>query len=461
MGTGDIFIQSTNVELSEKESVAFDKKTRVFLENELSPSEERISKPMDEGCECSVIVPAYAERVGLFSRTLLSLSKQEGVNPDKFEVICIINNGEHDSETVKEENEATLSMLRYIQIGNEVDLPESITNEEKEILDQIRKSNIRVYAVDKSTGGKAFGDQEANVGSARQRGLAEAVERFSNIRRNGIISHTDGDTRQDSRYISSLIEAFNDPDVIGITGKLEMELEETGSELFNEEMRKKMYEAQDRRREYYLKLTEIYPESEVVKQTPDAEQNLAFNGCNMASRVSAAVEVGGIDKLPGEEDTRFGRRLKELGKIIYAPEVVVSSQMRLSERTTTGHGVELGRTVEQINKHGDFLVEHPGKIGFMEDLRNKIDTALQKGSLTKDDLTEWLNIQGDLLLASNKIDEFFDLLKTCKRLGDLKPNDTKVTSLAASLNSALLVHFPKLTTFEALRELNKIIQRSL
>lgn len=60
------------------------------------------------------------------------------------------------------------------------------------------------------------------------------------------------------------------------------------------------------------------------------------------------------------------------------------------------------------------------------------------------------------MVAQEEVDQFFNLLKTRKSWEELNPEDPEVKKLAESLESALQERFPKLTTSDALKELEKI-----
>src|SRR3989344_1023181 len=144
----------------EQEIVDQDKSTEKivsdFLEKELPPSESRIKIPMHPECKVCVVIPAYAEREDLFSRTLSSLSQQEQVTLDDFEVLVVVNNGEDSPDQIKKENEDILGMLCYLQGGNTSELPGDITDAELVTLEQIRGSEVKIYAIDKSTNGNVL-----------------------------------------------------------------------------------------------------------------------------------------------------------------------------------------------------------------------------------------------------------------------------------------------------------------
>src|SRR3989344_721925 len=66
----------------ETQEIEESKKTEIlnFLAENLPPTEERISTPMENSCKVAVVVPAYGERHSIL-RMIKSLAAQEDVAP--------------------------------------------------------------------------------------------------------------------------------------------------------------------------------------------------------------------------------------------------------------------------------------------------------------------------------------------------------------------------------------------
>ena len=429
--------------------------TQEFVKKELSPTERRIETPMHQECKVSVVIPVYAERKDIFDRTLLSLADQKDVGIDNFEVMCVVNNGKETSDKIKKENKDTLSMLTYLQNGDENLLPSDITNKEKEVLDKIRDSKIHIFAIDKSTEGKTFSKELANVGGARERGLIESIARFlENQNKNGIIAHTDADTRLDSQYIVSLLNVFEDESVIGVTGPIQMEQDK---DYLNEKQKIAFTEMNRRFRIYWSKMQKLFPNSDFVRKNikdifGETNNEISFNGANMASRAFATAKVGGIDKIAGEEDTIFGRKLSKVGKIIYAPEVIAYPKIRRSLRTTTGHGIRIDQMMKAFENNGDVIVENPLKIKFIEDSKKSINQLLAEKKLTEDNLLEILEVDDEFLLNKKDIHILFEVLKNNPNIENLPRENPIVANLVRRLEESLQKKFPGLTTYEALNQ---------
>ncbi|MFA4890463.1 MAG: glycosyltransferase family 2 protein [Candidatus Paceibacterota bacterium] len=430
---------------------------REFIKKELPPTEKRIETPMHQECKVSVVIPVYAERKDIFSRTLLSFADQKDVDIDNFEVICVVNNSKETLGKIKKENKDSLSMLTYLQNGDENLLPSDITNKEKEILNKIRDSKINIFAIDKSTKEKAFSKELANVGGARERGLAESIARFlENQNKNGIIAHTDADTRLGSQYIASLLNAFDDESVVGVTGPIQME---QGEDYLNEKQKIDFTEMNKRFRTYWSKMQKLFPNSDFIRKNikdiiGETNNEISFNGANMASRAFAAAKVGGIDKIAGEEDTTFGKKLSKVGKIIYAPEAIVYPKIRRSLRTTTGHGLRTDQMMKAFENNGDVIVENPLKIKFIEDSKKSINQLLAEKKLTEENFLEILKVDDEFLLNKKDVHILFEILKNNPNIENLPRENPAVANLSRYIEKALQKKFPQLTTHEALAQLD-------
>lgn len=238
-------IVGDRIDYATRENERFDglqkeKKVISYLNENLSETEDRIKEPMNKECEVSIVIPAYGEREAIF-RPIESLTRQKGISRDSFEAIFVINNPgkapeqedfkgtDNDYKRKFElyhkslaENQECLKIIRHIN-GENIDVALSV--EEKEIVEKIKSSGIKIFAIDKATPGKTLPRDEANVGGARNRGVAEAVARFYEQKKsNGIIAQSDADTILDENYLHNLIKVFKKkPELVGIAGELEFE----------------------------------------------------------------------------------------------------------------------------------------------------------------------------------------------------------------------------------------------
>ena len=113
-------------------------KIETYLKENFPDSEERIPIPMNPACEVCLIIPAYDEKDYILF-PLESLTRQNNVTPDQYEVIVVVNNpgpppGALSKDTcqtsesyrkkwerwrqVVEKNRETLKLIEYINSDN-------------------------------------------------------------------------------------------------------------------------------------------------------------------------------------------------------------------------------------------------------------------------------------------------------------------------------------------------------
>ncbi|KKT86700.1 MAG: hypothetical protein UW86_C0024G0001 [Microgenomates group bacterium GW2011_GWA1_Microgenomates_45_10] len=425
------------------ETISAEKRAKIlhFLAENLPQTEERIKEPMNPNCEVCVVLPAYSERKYIL-RPIASLAKQRGVNFDQFELIFVVNNPpsvperdplgmEYDYTRRVElynegigDNQETLKLIRYIR-GENVDV--ALTEEEKEIIAEVKKSGLRIFAIDKASEGKALPPEDANVGGARNRGVAEAVARFYEyVHRNGIIAQSDAEIKFPESYVKDLITIFRGkPDLIGVTGYVGAEDSPEDSALF----RKLFVIGEVRNR--YIDLTGRLVVDEETKEIVPMEP-VSFDGSNMASRAFEAAMVGGVPKIPGGEDPAFGSRLAEIGKteMVSAPETLTIK--RFSARTTTGRGQHHIEVAEAIREGNEVLVTDPEEIIVLEKIRKDFLEAVETGNATPEYLRNILQIHGQQLFKDEQ------LLLLSRRIENLKGMGIKDISAAIGKDKDLV-----------------------
>jgi glycosyltransferase involved in cell wall biosynthesis len=362
--------------------------------------EERIREAMDPECEVCVVIPAYAERDYILA-PLEALARQRDVKPAQYEVIVVVNNPpaaarkEHeqvqpgDGEAFAN-NRRTLELLRHIK---EEETGVLLRPGEQKIIAAIKKSGLRLFAIDKSSWGKTLPEAEANVGGARNRGTAEAVERFYKYPgRNGIIAHTDADTCADNYYIRGLIDVFKErPQLVGIGGGIQTSFYDDDKEQKREDVKDLVYARTLIGYEWLLDFLFKRIDNNSGRKT-------IFVGCNMATRAFEAALAGGIPKIAGAEDTTFSEWMAGLGEIDYVSKVMVSQGVRYSERTATGYGTNMMKCSRQIKETGTVLV----RTLECELMKYKLQGALRQAILYQRtsvmELKEILTLNNELIL---------------------------------------------------------------
>jgi GT2 family glycosyltransferase len=377
--------------------------------------EERIREPMAPECEVCVVIPAYGERDYILA-PLEALAHQCNVEPVQYEVIVVVNNppaaahggfvpapaddGEERSTVdgqgeVFINNRQTLELLRYIK-GEETGV--LLSPLEQKIVAKIKKSGLRLFSIDKSSPGKTLPEAEANVGGARNRGTAEAVERFYKYRqRNGIIAHTDADTRPDRYYIRNLIEVFKErPQLVGIGGGIQTSFYDEDKAQKREDMRGLVYAKT--LMGYDWLVAQLFKKTEdLIGTTPN------FIGCNMATRAFPVALAGGIPKYAGAEDITLTEWMAKVGEIDYVSKVTVSQGVRYSERTATGYGPNMMKCSRTIKETGTIQV----RTLECELMKYKLQVALRRAIL--DGRTSFMELEQILIIGDEPILDGEDL----------------------------------------------------
>jgi len=398
--------------------------TNRYLAENLPETEDRIKTSMDQNCKVSVVIPAYGERDYIL-QPLESLSKQEGTATDQYEVIIVENTpanpptpSEDESPTFSAkrlaqynkavlENQKTIDLIRYIN-GENIGL--DLTPAERKKADSIKSSGLKLFYVDKASTGKTLPENEANVGGARNRGIAEAIERFHTVGRNGIIAQTDADTRCDTRYIQGLIQVFEErPGLVGLAGSVR--LDDSG---FNDKLLKlsSLYTRLNIRYDFALKL---FKKEKATKET--AAKGIGFCGANMASRAFETAVIGGIPKTADREDFEFGQRLSKVGEIATDNRVVTMPIDRLSARTGKhGHGYRKLSVADSISERGSIYIQDPE--GTEEIPLEEASSRLIK-MFCKDEQvrSKYENFRAELINRENK--SFNDRMQVVERLLDV------------------------------------------
>ncbi len=413
--------------------------------------ETRIETRMHSQCEVSVVIPAYAEREGIF-RPLLSLARQEGVKPEQFEVIVVVNNPPSEpvrqaDETQKDwerkrdlylmatyQNEQTLLLIR--SLTNSTISSES-TEDERVFLDEIRSSGLKVYAIDKATNGQTLPETFANVGGARNRGVAEAVARFFEQKgTNGIVAQSDADVRFAPDYVVSLIRVFaNDPVLIGIVGRMEfektaeMEALITSSSSFAQLLM------------HYRWVTECLKYGRTAKPL----SRVWFSGGNMASRAFEVAIVGGVPKIAGGEDPAFGFRLAKIGKVEQVTEVLNHPLDRFSARTaaSAGHGQHRLKLRDLIES-GEMLVENPDAVKKFGEMQAELNRLKTEKIATIENIRRVITINGNALLSDSDIELMSQALSSGKEMNDLEHSYPHIRTIRASVDQRLAELYPNI-----------------
>lgn len=417
-------------------------KIRNYLKKHLPISEVRIQEPMRLSCKVSVVIPSYRERENIL-QALSSLVEQADVTADDFEVLVVVNNTEGVSDEVLRNNQETIKILRGI--GSEIK-PTSLQADEEELLEKIRKSGIHIFCIDKSTPEAAFLSEEAGVGAARDRGVAEAVERFLSLDKDGIIAQSDADVLFDKNYIKSLINVFKHrEDLVGIVGRI---IFRDNHENPDKE-KATLYAELDNS---YSKLIELY--QKFGAEIPHQYKDIAFVGANMASRAFAAAKVDGVPKMQGGECIAFGENLARIGKVDFMSDVVTMPERRISDRIRheTGHGQKIKQYAAILEKKEEIKVKPIEWTTENDRINRLLEGAIRDHRIDPSELNGILQIRGRPIFTLQEILTLSQALSTKDDFSDIR-EDALLIAYREKFTRILGEFFPPIPIIDAVNKL--------
>lgn len=336
----------------------------------------KISTPMNSKCQAAVLIPVYDETPQMLLRPLLSLARQEGIQPEQFEIIVIVNNSRQEAEEKTPAflaNQKILKFLPACQKGKH----QKIFGAHKEAIAEIRHSGIIIHAIDKSSLKNA--DAENYVTHARNRGALELALRFLSTPQKftGIMATSDADCRFSPNYISIITSVLKKYKLNGLAGALEPE---SDFDLLYPAAIKKAFElhwgASGRHspagrlgKKILLKKRHRYP------------HQLLISGQDIVVPIKTWLKTGGMPNRASSSDYHFGRLVESLpGDVGQSDEYTVQTLTRVSERAGLGC---FGRRVKRIaNFVGAYAQGKSDKI-YVPDLQKQklfMNALIQKAS---------------------------------------------------------------------------------
>ena len=433
-----------------------------YIAESIPDGEPRIEQQMDPKCEVAVVVPVYRERENV-TRLLLSLARQKGVEPGQFEAVLVVNNPSKPPERQPEQtddqfrrklegyhasiadNQATIALVRQLEAGV---VPEGLSDGESAQLTEVVASGLRIHVIDKASEGVTLPEGEQNVGGARNRGVAEVVERFKyQAGHDGIIAQTDADCSLEPDYVAKLMTTFQDPEVVGVAGSARFEAEPEVEAIFTPAIRTLMAEY-DRLYTRVL-LTSLGKDGDRPGMAPGDVQ---FFGASMASRAFAAARVGGVPRIAGGEDPAFGRALQSVGSIVKQRDLIVHPLDRLSERTAenAGHGQKLNSAMDGIERTGNLVVNNPRSIPAFQEIVSVLQQYLSGDSEALGRLT--MGPDNTPLITPGQEQEIREMghgLETADQLLDAPAFQDIKSDISAQISEAL----PQVSVVESTDEL--------
>lgn len=269
-----------------------------YIKN-LIEREQEISAPVSNELNIIVVIPCYNE-TGLITAlsSLKSCEKPQG----KVEVITVINSSESESNQIKENNAKMLEKAKVFSIKNSLEW-------------------INFYFIDANN----LPDKDAGVGLARKIGMDEAVYRFENINKDGIIACFDADSICQNNYFVELEKHFESyPKSPACSIYFEHPLAGT-------EFSEGNYQAISA---YELHLR-YYKNALKYGGFPYAFHTI---GSSMAVKSRSYQKQGGMNKRKAGEDFYFLQKMMVLGNFSELNTTTVYPSSRVSDRVPFGTG---------------------------------------------------------------------------------------------------------------------------
>jgi glycosyltransferase involved in cell wall biosynthesis len=430
-----------------------DEKIAQYLAAHLPAPGEPIPDPMHPGCQLVFVIPAYGERDCIL-RPLESLAGQQDVDFDCFEVIVVVNNpgrepgkSEHGRDDFYEEkvklyreavrkNRETLDLIEYIRGQRERD-GVNLKEDEEGIVEKLRTSPMRLYAIDKASPGKTLPAGHSTAGGARNRGIAEAVARFyKQVGRNGIIAHVDADTRVAPHYARTVIDMFEQrPDLTGIAGGIAVEYGDEPGDLLPIALR-----AYDGEQIYEKLLKALFAQNKRQKY----KMPMRIAGANTAARAFETAIAGGAPTQIAENDNydvAFFRRMTAIGSVEDVPGLVNAALIRYSPRCPHGFGLKLMKYMKSLKQNASITVRSLENEFIFEDLNREINRLITGRQLTQFNLKRILTFDNQSILTGGQLDLFCQKLREVKDFRELR-FDPDLSAVFREIHRAIEVKAP-------------------
>lgn len=273
-------------------------KKNVYLERYAWSKATLLASPPSVSTKLIITIPCYNEPNLI--QTLNSLYQCEVSESFHTEVLVLINNGEHASTSVREQNKSTYQdAISWVKNHSSPHLTYHILLEE------------------------SLPQKHAGVGLARKIIMDEAVRRFqqTTIQDNGVIVCFDADSICESNYLIELEKHFSDLSINGCS--IHYEHPEAETPILTAGIQH--YELHLR---YYINALKF-------SGLPFAHQTI---GSSMAVRSSIYQKQGGMPKKKAGEDFYFLNKIIPLGGFKDLTTTTVIPSPRLSDRVPFGTG---------------------------------------------------------------------------------------------------------------------------
>ncbi|MEQ8624527.1 MAG: glycosyltransferase [Vicingaceae bacterium] len=257
------------------------------------------SEPSEASLGIIVVIPAYNEETLI--PTIQSLNSCD--LPQKFvEIIVVFNASEKDSEEVIATTKKGCTELKHWY-------------------QQQPDAKFSLYLIEEYNLPK----KQSGVGLARKIGMDEAVRRFQNLGKDGVIVCFDADSKCQQNYFTEIEKHFQE-NLETEACSIHFEHPLTGTK-FNSEVYKGIA--------YYELHLRYYKNGLAFAKLPFAFHTI---GSSMAVRVSAYCKEGGMNKRKAGEDFYFLQKFISKGTLSELNSTMVIPSPRSSDRVPFGTG---------------------------------------------------------------------------------------------------------------------------
>lgn len=275
--------------------------------NKYSTPQSLLSSPVDPDTGIIVVIPVYNE-----PDLILALASIKACNLPtcSVEVITLINASEKADEKIKDFNRETHENVLLWKEQNE-------------------RKGLKFHSILQNE----LPVKHAGVGLARKMGMDEAVRRFEQLQKDGIIACFDADAICDSNYLVALEKHF------------ESFPKSPGCAIYFEHP----YQGNDFEPEIYEGILNYELHLRYHKRSLEwAGLPFAFHtvGSSMAVKNSAYQKQGGMNKRKAGEDFYFLHKIIALGNFTNLNETRIIPSPRISDRVPFGTGRSIGEWVD-------------------------------------------------------------------------------------------------------------------
>ena len=325
---------------------------------------KQLDHVVHESMEICVVIPSYNEPAIIPSLTSIKNCDL----PENFfvEVVVVINHSKGEDQSIVDQNKKTL-------------------NDVKEFNNSLDKESFYFHAIN------AFDlpPKHAGVGWARKIGMDEALRRFKEINKNGIICCFDADATISKNYLKEVFNAFKNNQYNGASIYFEHPL--NGTEFDNE-----IYEAI---LSYELHLR-YYKNALKYCGVPYAYHTV---GSSMAVSASAYAKQGGMNRRKAGEDFYFINKIIALGNYGEINTTNVIPSPRTSDRVPFGTGRAIQ---EKIMGNRDLDITYSFEI--FRVLKKWFDLVINKQEHNHDQFPELVK----LFLNKDKWDDTYKMIQS-------------------------------------------------